>query len=454
MDAELLIMPEINRVEFVAVKKQIDVAIRRAAKRAGLEFRKAITEGIMKGVAAGGGLSITEVFASCGQDAPHLPEISVPVSTPSMHAPLNREPRMLQGAKVQASRTHSDERGGYLGEDIKGASFFRPGVAESLATPSVLTGGSGLWGMMRAGAPHDNISIALEQWFQSHTAQDKVSLASLTGIDLATLISLERLGRDAGMTPKAFAAMVTGIMRGITTKLPLFAGHNGTEAATTIPAAFASLANTDVATCTAALADLGVLNSSAAEFFSRLRLRGGSDGTVTLSDVLARQKVDELEAKSTQDDARTLAMAYAEIANTTAKCVADISGIPGEIHTVSACIEDIARQQKQLITGLARALPEAMQYRDDTAPATESPAMPYWLSALPPSEPRIAPGGDMLDLLTRGISRLTVEEFIRVLPEALAPLLRQWLELSAYSDASKSALPQSDPAGSRWPFTQ
>lgn len=483
MDAELLIMPELDRAALVAVKKQIDLAMKQSAKRAGLEFQNEISKGIMKGVAignAGAGVAGGNAPSIPGaprppnappprapgapqraprwQDEIHGPMVGAPLTPSQLRAQLRAEQREMAReaqraeriAEIRANRFTVGGVGKRLKGAIKGMNIFKLGGAALALAPFAITGGAGLWGMMRAGTIRDNVNTAIEQWIESSTAQDRVNLANMTGIDLGSIIGLERLGRDAGMKQGELASIAGGIIQGIATKSPFFAKYHGMNFEKAIPTALASLANVSETERSQALAEMGVLNPGTVEFFRRLKQRGGKTGEVTLEDVLKQQEEDAQAAKNAQDEAKRLEVARAEVAKATEKNTADLARAFGEHGTVAAYIEDIARQQKQLITDLgnygnasniANTLTEAMQQLDDEALAAANQVMPLLLSVLQTIEPLITQSGEIVDLLTKPINQLTLDDLKQAFPDILGPFVDQWREFEAAKQANGNAMP-------------
>lgn len=483
MDAELLIMPELDRAALMAVKKQIDLAMRQSAKRAGLEFQNEISKGIMKGVAlgnAGAGVAGGNAPSIPGaprppnappprapgapqraprwQDEIHGPMVGAPLTASQLRSQLRAEQREAAReaqraeriAEIRANRFTVSGVGKRVKGAIKGMNIFKLGAAGLALSPFLITGGAGLWGMMRAGTIRDNVNTALEQWIESSTAQDKVNLASMTGMNLGSIIGLERLSRSAGMKQGELASIASGIMQGITTKSPFFSKYHGMDFSKAIPTALASLANVSETDRAKALAEMGVLNPGTVEFFRRLKQRGGKSGEVTLADVLSQQEEDAQAAKNAADEARRLELAREEVAKATEKNTADLARAFGENGTVAKYIEDIARQQKQLITDLgnygnasniANTLVEGMQQLDDEALTAANQVMPLLLSILQTIEPIITQSGEIVDLLTKPLNQLTIDDLKEAFPSILGPFVEQWKQFKAAEAANGSAMP-------------
>lgn len=241
---------------------------------------------------------------------------------------------------------------------IKGANIFRAGgfglAALTAAAPFAITGGAGLWGMMRSFGIRDDVQKVIDDLIKNSTAQNKLNLSRSTGINLGSIAALERQGLAAGMKEGDLAGLANTIMQGVASGDPLFAQFANMKAGAAIPAVFASLANLGESERTMRLFQLGVDPANAGEFFRRIRARGtGKGGEVTLDDVLAQQKEDAQEAERIRNEARTMETARTEAARITKENTAQIVQALGEGGTLGIYLDNIRAQQREIMDNIA-----------------------------------------------------------------------------------------------------
>lgn len=392
-DAELIISPDLNQAALVKVMARIDRAMKVSAKRAGMEFQKQIAAGIRKGIAEGtaGGVFVPGKMpgaipggAPVPRPAPTRPArppaaeeihgamMTRPESPAAFRARLRKEARDEQRAAEKEARESAraaQERADFwtigatgrrVKGSIKGMNIFKAGGfglgAAALLAPFAITGLSGLWGMMRSFDIRDNVNKAIEDLIKNSTAQSRVNLSRSTGIDLGSIIALERQGLAAGIKEGGLAGLAGGITKGVLTGDEFFAKYAGMGSKQAITTAFATLANLDENQRNLRLIQMGVDPTTLGdfgEFFTRLRARGtGKGGEVTLDDVLKQQKDDQAKAERDRAEAKNVERMRIQLAETTKENTARLAEALGKGSTFDQYITNVNAQHNLLMDSL------------------------------------------------------------------------------------------------------
>lgn len=376
IDAELLISPELDQAGLVKVMARIDRAMKTSAKKAGMEFQKQVAAGIRKGIIEGsaGGVHVPVTTGGMPAPTPVPGRPRRPSETPQaeIHGPMMGRAESPAAFRARLRREAKEEerivqeRADFwtLGSvarrtksSIKGANIFGVGAAglglAALLGPTAITGGAGLWGMMRSFTIRDDIQKSIDDLLKNSTAQSRVNLSRTTGIDLGSIIALERQGVAAGMKEGELSGLASGVMKGVLTDDPFFAKYKGMGSKQAISTAFATLANLDENQRNLRLVQMGADPTNTGEFFRRLKSRGtGKGGEVTLDDVLKQQQEDTERAKREAEDAKNVERMRMQLAEVTANNTSELTRALGQGSTFKTYIDNVNAQHELLMSGL------------------------------------------------------------------------------------------------------